>query len=95
MEPGQIARHLQITGRVQRVGFRASMVQAAAALRVSGWVRNRSDGSVEALVQGSPAQVEQMIAWARQGPIRARVDGVDVTHAEVGDFTDFRQRETA
>ena len=64
---GVTARLLQIHGQVQGVGYRAAMQREADRLQLSGWVRNRSDGSVEALVCGPAAQVEQIIAWARHG----------------------------
>jgi acylphosphatase len=72
-----IARRLEIRGRVQGVGYRMSMVEAAEAAGVAGWVRNRRDGSVEALVQGAPDAVMKIEAWARRGPPAARVSGVD------------------
>jgi len=68
-----ITRRLQITGRVQGVGFRYALQHEADKLGLTGWVRNRSDGSVEALVQGTPAAVEALTAWARRGPPAARV----------------------
>ena len=73
-----IARRIVVRGRVQGVGFRYSMADAACALNVDGWVRNREDGSVEAFVQGDPPIVERMIAWCRHGPPGARVFAVDV-----------------
>ena len=71
-----ITRHLRITGRVQGVGYRYHMAQEARRLCVVGWVRNRSDGSVEALVHGPVADVEALIVWAHHGPAHARVDRV-------------------
>jgi acylphosphatase len=68
-----IVQRLQITGRVQGVGFRYAMRHEAQRLGVSGWVRNRRDGSVEALVQGAAEPVDALIAWARRGPPGARV----------------------
>lgn len=64
---------LQITGRVQGVGFRHAMRQEAARRGVRGWVRNRRDGSVEALVQGEAGALEAIVSWARQGPPGAHV----------------------
>jgi acylphosphatase len=77
-----ITRRLQITGRVQGVGFRYAMQDEASRRGVSGWVRNRRDGSVEALVQGESDAVEALIAWARQGPPGARVSELQITPAE-------------
>ena len=73
-----IARRLVVRGRVQGVGFRYALADAAQEAAVAGWVRNRRDGSVEALVQGEAAAVERVIAWCRRGPPAARVTGVDV-----------------
>ncbi len=94
--PPTLTRHLRITGRVQGVYYRASMAQQARALGVSGWVRNRRDGSVEALAQGPAAAVQALIDWAHRGPERARVDAVQATPAEPDPaFLDgFEQRET-
>ena len=69
-------------GRVQGVGFRYAMVDAALAVGVVGWVRNRRDGSVEAWVQGADDAVARAIAWARRGPPAARVDRVDVVEVD-------------
>lgn len=68
-----VTRQLRIAGKVQGVGFRYSLQEEAARLGVAGWVRNRRDGSVEALVQGTPAAVDALISWARSGPPGARV----------------------
>ncbi|WP_428680539.1 acylphosphatase [Reyranella sp.] len=69
---------LAITGRVQGVGYRDWAMAAAQRLGLSGWVRNRSDGSVEALVVGDDDAVGRMIEACRRGPTLARVDAVDV-----------------
>ena len=80
-----ITRHLLITGRVQGVGFRYALYDEAERLGVTGWVRNRADGGVEAVVQGIPDAVEAIIAWARRGPPASRVAGVSAAPA-AGDF---------
>lgn len=74
-------RRLLITGRVQGVGFRYALQDEAEKLGLAGWVRNRSDGSVEALAQGSPQALEALAAWARRGPPGARVAGLRVEPA--------------
>lgn len=76
-----VSLRLQITGRVQGVGFRYAMQHEAARRGVSGWVRNRRDGSVEALLQGEASAVEALIDWARRGPPGARVTELRSTAA--------------
>ena len=88
-----ITRYLRIHGRVQGVGFRVYMQREAQRLGVSGWVRNRHDGTVEAMVHGAPDAVEAVIAWARHGPPSARVTHVDDSE-EAGSYTGFEQRAT-
>lgn len=66
-------RQIRVTGRVQGVGFRDALRAEAMRLGVSGWVRNRADGSVEALLQGEEAAIDRLIAWARVGPPLAQV----------------------
>jgi len=68
-----VAWRVTIRGRVQGVGYRDAMIDAASAFGVRGWVRNRGDGSVEALIQGDDAAVERLLAWCRRGPPAARV----------------------
>jgi len=70
--------HVSIEGRVQGVFFRASCVERARELGLAGWVRNALDGRVEAEFEGEPEAIEQMVAWCREGPPYARVDGVNV-----------------
>ena len=69
---------LTITGRVQGVGYRDWAVATGQRLGLSGWVRNRSDGAVEALIVGDEAAVGRMIDACRNGPAFARVDEIDV-----------------
>ena len=90
-----VTRHLRITGRVQGVGYRWSMAQQAQALDITGWVRNRRDGSVEALACGPADAVQALIDWARRGPVMARVEGVTVTEVAMGEtMAGFEQRGT-
>ncbi|SMF68167.1 acylphosphatase [Allosphingosinicella indica] len=81
----EIARHLTIRGRVQGVWYRAWMAEQAEALGVRGWVRNRSDSTVEALVVGSADALEGLITRCRQGPPAARVDSIDSEKADPAD----------
>jgi acylphosphatase len=83
-------RHLFISGRVQGVAYRASMVREAQRLGVTGWVRNRADGSVEAMVAGSAEQVAAIMNWARRGPSNAQVEHVAVEPGE-GAFAGFER----
>jgi acylphosphatase len=71
-------RHLSIRGRVQGVGYRDALCRQAERLGVRGWVRNRVDGSVEALAQGSAAALDALVAWARRGPPMASVSELRV-----------------
>jgi len=71
-----------VTGLVQGVFFRAEAQQEAYRLGVAGWVRNEPDGTVAAHIEGEPGAVEAMVAWCREGPGRARVEGVDVRKTE-------------
>lgn len=91
-----VQKHLVIHGTVQGVGYRWSMAQAAEALGVRGWVRNRRDGTVEALAVGDAAAVEALVRWAQRGPPEARVDRVEVLAPRdpAGAPEGFEQRAT-
>ena len=78
------AKRLRIAGVVQGVGFRAWMVREAVRLGVSGWVRNRGDGTVEALVHGDTASVEELMRACRRGPPGAMVTLIREDLAEPG-----------
>jgi acylphosphatase len=83
-----------ISGRVQGVFFRAEALEAARRIgEISGWVRNTSDGRVEAVFEGDTADVEEMIRWCQNGSPPARVDDVAVDHQEFkGEFDSFSIR---
>ena len=87
-------RRLVIRGVVQGVGFRYAMAAQARLHGVTGWVRNRRDGSVEAMVAGDAAQIGEMLAWSRVGPAGAAVDEVMVESA-CGEFSGFDLLPTA
>lgn len=71
--------HVLVTGDVQGVGYRYTMRMVARDAGVTGWVRNRRDGSVEAEVEGSPDQVDEVLAWMAEGPPGSRVESSTVT----------------
>ena len=85
---------LRITGRVQGVGYRAWAMQVATRLGLRGWVRNRSDGSVEALVIGEDDAVARMIEACRAGPFGARVSDVAISNAEDDGSAAFTAKPT-
>ena len=87
---------LIVNGRVQGVYFRASTVQQARRLGLTGWVMNRRDGAVEIVAEGRSDRLEELIAWCRQGPPGARVDEVDLQRQDFrGEFSEFRIRRAA
>lgn len=79
-------RRVLVRGRVQGVGFRAWVAQTAVARGLAGWVRNRRDGSVEAVFVGPVDAVSAMIEACGQGPLIARVTSVETTEADVSDL---------
>jgi acylphosphatase len=85
---------LRITGQVQGVGYRFWATRTAASLGLRGWVRNRTDGSVEALVMGAPEAVAAMIEASRKGPIGAHVGDVTVTADKDDGSVGFVSRPT-
>jgi len=88
------AKRLIVSGRVQGVGFREWMVETAGSLGVSGWVRNRVDGSVEALIAGDIAAVEEMSRLCRRGPRMAEVTSIDEEMADPPEYPGFRRAPT-
>lgn len=80
-----------VRGRVQGVFFRASAQREARQLGLSGWVKNRPDGSVEIVAEGEEDQVKDLLAWSQHGPTTARVDKVETKwRSYTGEFSDFR-----
>lgn len=93
-ESEAIALRVAVFGRVQGVSYRASAQTEALRLGLRGWVRNRRDGSVEALVVGPRSRVEAFVEWARDGPPGARVDHLEVASAEFEKIEAFFVRPT-
>jgi acylphosphatase len=87
----KVTRHLIVHGRVQGVGYRYAMSREAEKCSVTGWVRNRRDGTVEATIQGLPPAIDRIVAWARRGPPAAQVTSVEVDDA-TGDYVTFEQQ---
>jgi acylphosphatase len=87
-----VRRHVVITGRVQGVFFRDSVREQAEAHGVAGWARNRNDGAVEAVFEGSPEDVERLIDFCRTGPSRADVDDVEISEEEPEGLSGFSIR---
>lgn len=90
-----IARHLMILGQVQGVFYRNWTVETARSLGLTGWVRNRMDGSVEALVQGEADMVDHFVTLAQDGPPAAKVARIDATNAPVEALNGFEKKPTA
>jgi acylphosphatase len=92
-----VCRLWRVEGRVQGVGYREACVQRAQALGLTGWVRNRRDGSVEVLAHGAPAAMDRLQAWLHEGPPLARVERVSATPIEAPQesTTVFERRPTA
>lgn len=89
----RIRSHLNISGRVQGVFFRHHTLKKAQELGIVGWVRNRADGTVEAVLEGNPGQVQEMVEWFRIGPPHARVSDVrEKKEGASGEFSSFKIR---
>lgn len=88
----RIRRRVVVSGRVQGVFFRDATRERAAAGGVDGWIRNRSDGSVEAVLEGPRDAVERVLGFCRSGPPSARVDRVDVDEQEPEGLRGFTVR---
>ncbi|MFF3766503.1 acylphosphatase [Streptomyces sp. NPDC001922] len=90
-----VHRRVVVAGAVQGVFFRDSCRQEAVARGVAGWVRNRLDGTVEAVFEGAPERVAEMLAWTRHGPSAASVDEVSVEDGRPEGLTGFEVRPSA
>ena len=73
---------IKVYGKVQGVFFRQNTISKAKALNISGYTLNAQDGTVEIMAQGTPENIDELIAWCHRGPERARVDKVDVKDVE-------------
>ena len=89
------ARLVRIRGRVQGVWYRSWTVEQAVQRGLRGWVRNRQDGSVEALFAGETGAIDEMIALCRKGPRLARVDSISSEPTAEDPPVGFEQRATA
>lgn len=78
MHDHRLRYRVRVTGRVQGVWYRETCRRRAVAVDVAGWVRNNADGTVEAVIEGEPPSLVQLLAWMRSGPRRAVVTDVDV-----------------
>jgi acylphosphatase len=87
-----IRRRVVVGGRVQGVFFRDSVRRRAESARVAGWVRNTQQGTVEAVFEGDPGPVEELVAFSRSGPSRAEVASVEVTEEEPEGLSGFEVR---
>jgi acylphosphatase len=85
-------RRVVVHGNVQGVFFRDSAESEAKSAGVAGWVRNRDDGAVEAVFEGEPGAVEQMVDWCRSGPSQADVNEVEETEEDPEGLSDFEVR---
>ena len=92
MADDQIRRRVTVHGRVQGVFFRDSLRRHAQSRGVAGWARNRSDGAVEAVFEGKPDDVEQLVRFAEDGPRHADVESVDVNDEEPEGLSGFEIR---
>ena len=84
--------HVFVSGRVQGVSFRDATRSQAEQLGLSGWVRNTQDGQVEAVFEGEPDTVRQMIEWCKSGPSSADVEDVSVENEQTEDLSGFEVR---
>ncbi len=82
--------HIFVRGKVQGVYYRQNTLQKAQELGIFGWVRNLSDGRVESVMEGSKINIEKMLAWCKEGPLDAKVEGVEIIDEEYkNEFSTF------
>ena len=92
MADDTVRRHVTVKGDVQGVNFREATRRKATEAGVSGWVTNRSDGSVEAVFEGPPDAVDQLVAFIKEGPTAASVEQADVRDEETEGISGFDVR---
>lgn len=85
----KVTKHCYVSGLVQGVFYRASTVNKAKQLQVTGWIKNLADGRVEALLSGDTQNVEDLLEWMKVGPEQAQVDGIEITKLDWQGHTDF------
>ncbi|MEJ6951668.1 acylphosphatase [Natronospora cellulosivora (SeqCode)] len=78
-----VQKNIIISGRVQGVGFRAFALDKAKQFNIKGWIKNRSDGKVEAVVQGKDEDLKKLLAFLKEGPAWARVEGINIKDEKV------------
>ena len=88
--PYKIRAHVIVKGLVQGVFFRQNLYERAKARDLTGWVKNREDGSVEAVIEGPQSKVKELVEWCKKGPTASRVEDVKITYEAFQDeFSDF------
>ena len=92
MHPRRIQVHVLVSGRVQGVGFRATLQREAKRRELQGWVRNLEDGRVEAVIQGFESEVNALVGWCRKGPLHAAVSAIEVVRRPIEAFHGFDLR---
>jgi acylphosphatase len=81
--------HVEISGKVQKVFFRATAKEIAAIHKISGWIKNTKDGNVEALITGEEDALKEFISWCKKGPERAKVHDIIITEMPIQKFNKF------
>lgn len=86
----KVAYKIQIRGNVQGVCYRTTMQSEAKKQKLSGWVKNCEDGTVEAYIEGKAKDIEKMVSWCQLGPENARVDRVDIEPCALQNLSGFK-----